>query len=206
MEWNWTNFYQERDKIRFETDRHFTGNENKTRSTQRNYPLVPGHRLSFLLRPSNNKSYVTRARVRLTFVCIGGSGDRGEEGDIFEQKTRRSRWSAERYANATRSSDDDPRDTLERIIGLAIIVFSAVAGRNRFHVESHLLERSEREFRESFSKTREFERNRKIPATISLVRCITWIYYIVSNFLYQTRKRVMAILTRPYYKIKILND
>lgn len=67
-------------------------------------------------------------------------------------------------------------------------------------------DRRGKEFRESFSKTREFERNRKIPATISLVRCIAWIYYIVSNFLYQTRKRVMAILTRPYYKIKILND
>lgn len=82
----------------------------KTRWMQRNCFSSSPSSPSF---PGNNKSYVTRAsRIRLTFVCI-----EHRRGGIFEQKTlERSGWSAERYANVTRSSDD-PRDTLERIIG-----------------------------------------------------------------------------------------
>lgn len=44
---------------------------------------------------NNNKSYVTRARIRT----------RRKHWGMFEQKTSRSRWSAERCANVTRSSD-----------------------------------------------------------------------------------------------------
>lgn len=102
----------------------------KTRWMQRNCFSSSPSSPSF---PGNNKSYVTRAsRIRLTFVCI-----EHRRGGIFEQKTlERSGWSAERYANVTRSSDD-PRDTLERIIGPSDHCFLS-RGQNRFH-ESRLL-------------------------------------------------------------------
>lgn len=158
----------------------FHGQRDKTRSMRRNCFLV-----SFLLR----KSYVTRARIRLAFVCMERRSKRG----AYSSRKRRSRWSAERCANVTRSSGSSAR---------VVIVFSAVAGQSPISRDlvspwSSAIENENREIRERRSWIGEMElyyvwrirtenlrwkflflfifslRDRKISPTVSLVRYIS---------------------------------
>lgn len=158
----------------------FHGQRDKTRSMRRNCFLV-----SFLLR----KSYVTRARIRLAFVCMERRSKRG----AYSSRKRRSRWSAERCANVTRSSGSSAR---------VVIVFSAVAGQSPISRDlvspwSSGIENENREIRERRCWIGEMElyyvwrirtenlrwkflflfifslQDRKISPTVSLVRYIS---------------------------------
>lgn len=116
----------------------FHGQRDKTRSMQRNCFLV-----SFLL----HKSYVTRARIRLAFVCMERRSKRG----TCSSRKRRSRWSAERCANVTRSSGSSAR---------VVIVFSAVAGQSPISRDlvspwSSGIENENREIREEILNRRD---------------------------------------------------
>lgn len=116
----------------------FHGQRDKTRSMRRNCFLV-----SFLLR----KSYVTRARIRLAFVCMERRSKRG----AYSSRKRRSRWSAERCANVTRSSGSSAR---------VVIVFSAVAGQSPISRDlvspwSSGIENENREIREEMLNRRD---------------------------------------------------